>query len=161
MSICINSSTPCISPIAKNTPYFLILPLIFTIAKNYSLVLNFTPYFHEQGVKYSFGKTLARALGRAYNISQVMQLLADSSDGSVSDLNMSYLDVGGNSSASDGDGVTFQHQQRLGQHFCQQVLACQCHLVMVVVEMFLEFQTVLESAMNSHIIFRSGIKHRG
>ena len=62
MSICINSSTPCISPIAKNTPYFLILPLIFTIAKNYSLVLNFTPYFHEQGVNYSFGKTLARAL---------------------------------------------------------------------------------------------------
>ena len=50
------------SPIAKNTPYFLILPLIFTIAKNYSLVLNFTPYFHEQGVNYSFGKTLARAL---------------------------------------------------------------------------------------------------
>ena len=64
MSICINSSTPCILPIAKNTPYFLILPLIFTIAKNYSLVLNFTPYFHEQGVNYSFGKTLARALSR-------------------------------------------------------------------------------------------------
>ena len=62
MSICINSSTPCILPIAKNTPYFGILPLIFTIAKNYSLVLNFTPYFHEQGVNYSFGKTLARAL---------------------------------------------------------------------------------------------------
>ena len=62
MSMCINPSIPCMSPIAKNTPYFLILPLIFTIAKNYSLVLNFTPYFHEQGVNYSFGKTLARAL---------------------------------------------------------------------------------------------------
>ena len=42
---------------------FELLPLIFTIAKKYSLILNFTPYFHEQGVNYSFGKTLARALG--------------------------------------------------------------------------------------------------
>ena len=62
MSMCINPSIPCMSPIAKNTPYFFILPLIFTIAKNYSLVLNFTPYFHAQGVNYSFGKTLVRAL---------------------------------------------------------------------------------------------------
>ena len=34
-------------------------------------------------------------------ISQVMQLLADSSDTSDSGLNLSDLDVGGNSSASD------------------------------------------------------------
>ena len=66
MSMCINPSIPCMSPIAKNTPYFFILPLIFTIAKNYSLVLNFTPYFHKQGVNYSFGKTLARALSTVY-----------------------------------------------------------------------------------------------
>ena len=37
-----------------------------------------------------------------YNISQVMKLLADSSDGSGSGLNLSDLGVGGNSSASYG-----------------------------------------------------------
>ena len=61
-----------------------------------------------------------------YNISQVMQLLADSSDDSGSDLNLSDLDIGGNSSASECDveGATFQHQRRLSQHFRQQVMAC-------------------------------------
>ncbi len=48
MSMCINPSIPCMSPIAKN----------------YSLVLNFTPYFHEHGVNYSFGKNPSE--GSAY-----------------------------------------------------------------------------------------------
>ena len=62
---------------------------------------------------------------------QVMQLLADSSDDSGSDLNLTDLDIGGNSSASESnvEGATFQHQRRLSQHFRQQVLAC--HLVVV------------------------------
>ena len=38
-----------------------------------------------------------------YNSSQVMQLLADSSDDSGSDLNLSHLGIGGNSSASESD----------------------------------------------------------
>ena len=38
-----------------------------------------------------------------YNMSQVMQLLADSSHDSGSDLNLSDLDIGGNSSASESD----------------------------------------------------------
>ena len=42
-------------------------------------------------------------------ISQVMQLLADSLDNSGSGLNLSDLDVCGSSSASDVEGVTFQH----------------------------------------------------
>ena len=41
---------------------------------------------------------------RIYTIAQVMQLLADSSDDSGSDLNLSDLGVGGNSSASDMEG---------------------------------------------------------
>ena len=53
---------PCISPIAKKLRIFLFYPLFSRFQKNYSLVLNFTPYFHEQGVDYPFGKTLVRAL---------------------------------------------------------------------------------------------------
>ena len=41
-------------------------------------------------------------LNNIYNISQVMKLLADSSGGSGSGLNLSDLGVGGNSSASYG-----------------------------------------------------------
>ena len=41
---------------------------------------------------------------QVYNISQVMELLADSSDDSRSDLNLADLDIGGNSTASDGEG---------------------------------------------------------
>ena len=61
-------------------------------------------------------------------------MLADSSDDSGSDLNLSVLDIGGISSASESDveGATFQHQLRLSQHFRQQAMAC--HLVMVVVD---------------------------
>ena len=36
--------------------------MYFADCKKYSLFLNFTPYFHEQGVNYSFGKTPERAL---------------------------------------------------------------------------------------------------
>ena len=39
-----------------------------------------------------------------YNSSQVMHLLADSSDNNGSDLNLADLDIGGNSSASDVEG---------------------------------------------------------
>ena len=66
-----------------------------------------------------------------YNISQVMQLLADSSDDSGIDLNLSDLDVGGNSSTTDVKrGDIPAPRRRLNQHFRQQVLAC--HLVVVV-----------------------------
>ena len=57
-------------------------------------------------------------------ISQVMQLLADSSDNSGSGLNLSDIDVGGSSSASDVEGGGIPAPQRLSQHFRQQLLAC-------------------------------------
>ena len=47
-----------------------------------------------------------------YNISQVMQLLADSSDDRDSGLNLSELEVGGNRCASDVEGEIFHHQRR-------------------------------------------------
>ena len=48
----------------KKLRIFLFYPLFSRFQENYSLVLNFTPYFHEQGVDYPFGKTLVRALCR-------------------------------------------------------------------------------------------------
>ena len=56
MSMCINPSIPCMSPIAKNTPYFLILPLIFTIAKKLLLSFEFYPLFSRARGKLLFWK---------------------------------------------------------------------------------------------------------
>ena len=54
--MCINPSIPCISPIAKNTPYFWIFPLIFTIAKKLLLSFEFYPLFSRAGGKLLFWK---------------------------------------------------------------------------------------------------------
>ena len=56
---------PCTRYFADCKKFSLIFefyPLFSRFQKNYSLVLNLTPYFHEQGVNYPFGKTLARTL---------------------------------------------------------------------------------------------------
>ena len=68
---------------------------------------NVTKQVMGQICQNGFSGDVARRSDRkrteVYNISQVIQLLADSSDDSGSDLNLSDLDIGGNSSASESD----------------------------------------------------------
>ena len=47
---------PCISPIAKKTPYFLILPLIFTIPKKLLLSFEFYSLFSRARGRLPFWK---------------------------------------------------------------------------------------------------------